>query len=669
VVVGGGAFVALGLLPIVAKWTLVGRWTPREIPVWSLAYFRFWLVKTLIRTSPLVRFAGTPLYLLYLRALGAKIGKGVTVLSTTVPVCTDLITIGSGTVIRKDSAFSGYRAHDGRIQIAPVTLGRDVYVGEATVLDIGTTIGDGAQLGHTSSLHAGQAVPTGERWHGSPAEPTPVDYRIVPSGGPFRLRRYVLSFLQIVGLLAVVLPVTAGGVEALAAQVPQLAAVSNTPELSLTSGSFYADVLVLATALYFGSLLLGLLAVAIVPRVLRLFLRPGQDYRLYGVRYGAHRAIGRLTNRKVFTRLFGDSSFIVHYLRGLGYDLRRVEQTGSNFGTDVRQDNPFLSAVGSGTVIADGLSIVNADYSNTHFRVSPVRIGARNFLGNRIAYPAQGRTGENCLLATKVMVPLDGPERTGVGLLGSPSFEIPRTVERDNRLDVRSPQELRRLVAAKARHNALTIAAFLVTRWLLTVALTVLGLFTLDLYPALGAPVAALVGVLVLPLTVGYFLLVDRVVRRLAAHRPDGCSIYDRAFWRHERFWKLCADAYVQAFNGTPFKNLIWRMLGVRIGRRVFDDGCFITERVFTTIGDRATLNAGSVIQCHSQEDGAFKSDRTVVGAGATLGVNAFVHYGVTLGDGAVLEADSFLMKGGEVPADSRWGGNPAAEINAELNA
>ena len=75
-------------------------------------------------------------------------------------------------MIRKDSSFTCYRAHDGRIQIAPVTLGRDVYVGEATVLDIGTTLGDGAQLGHTSSLHAGQAVPAGERWHGSPAEPT-----------------------------------------------------------------------------------------------------------------------------------------------------------------------------------------------------------------------------------------------------------------------------------------------------------------------------------------------------------------------------------------------------------------------------------------------------------------------------------------------------------------
>ena len=151
----------------------------------------------------------------------------------------------------------------------------------------------------------------------------------------------------------------------------------------------------------------------------------------------------------------------------------------------------------------------------------------------------------------------------------------------------------------------------------------------------------------------------------MMVHRPNGCSIYDRAFWRHERFWKLGADRFPQLFNGTPMKNVVWRMLGAKIGKRVFDDGCTFTERRFVTIGDRCTLNAGSIVQCHSQEDGAFKSDRSAVGAGTTLGVGAFVHYGVQIGAGVQLEADSFLMKGSEVPAGSRWGGNPAMELEA----
>src|SRR2546426_7187110 len=88
-----------------------------------------------------------------------------------------------------------------------------------------------------------------------------------------------------------------------------------------------------------------------------------------------------------------------------------------------------------------------------------------------------------------------------------------------------------------------------------------------------------------------------------------------------------------------------------------------ISERTLTTIGDDCVFNTGSKIQCHSEEDGTFKSDRSTLGAGCTLGVGAIVHYGVTMGDGSVLAPDSFLMKGEEVPAHARWGGNPAREM------
>ncbi len=84
-----------------------------------------------------------------------------------------------------------------------------------------------------------------------------------------------------------------------------------------------------------------------------------------------------------------------------------------------------------------------------------------------------------------------------------------------------------------------------------------------------------------------------------------------------------------------------------------------MTERGFVTIGDNVTLNERAVLQCHSQENDAFKSDRIVIGSGVTVGVNGFVHYGTQLGDGSTLEADSFLMKGEEIAPDSRWGRQP----------
>ena len=671
VLFGGVSFLGLCTLPIVAKWMLMGRWKAQTIRIWSLAYVRFWVVKTLIRSNPLVLFVGSPLYVLYLRALGAKIGRSVAILSRTVPVCTDLLSIGEGTVIRKDSFFTCYRAHAGVIQTGPVTLGRDVLVGEATVLDIEASLGDGAQLGHSSSLHAGQAVPDGERWHGSPARRTEVDYRAVDPTKCGTLRRVVFSVVQLLNLLVVFLPLGIGGVGMLLAGVPQLAALLASGPVAFTGWTFYRDALVTSFVLFSGSVLAGLLFVVTVPRVFNLAIKPGKVYRLYGFHYWVYRAIARMTNSKFLMRLFGDSSSIVHYLRCLGYDLSRVEQTGSNFGTEVKHDTPYLSSVGSGTMVADGLSIINADFSSTSFRVSRVSIGQHNFLGNRIAYPSQGKTGDNCLLATKVMVPLDGEVRQGVGLLGSPSFEIPRSVERDRTFDdLTSGGGLRRRLAAKNKHNAVTMGLFLLTRWILFFGVTLLAMGAEDLYHSFGASVIALFNVLTFLFIVVYFLLVERAVTVLPAFRlrPLFCSIYDPRFWRRERYWKVPAEKYLEVFNGTPFKNAIWRALGVRLGRRVFDDGCYLTERTLVTIENDCTLNAGSVIQCHSQEDGAFKSDRSTIGAGATLGVGAFVHYGVTMGEGAVLAPDSFLMKGEEIPQHARWGGNPAsAERNNDI--
>src|SRR5438552_17560528 len=212
VLASSAAFLVVCLVPIAAKWVLIGRWEPQRIRLWSLAYLRFWIVKTLVRSSPAARlFFGTPLYVLYLRALGAKVGPRVVILSRRIPVCTDLLTIGAGTVIRKEAIFQCYRAHAGRIEIGPVTLGRDVFVGERSVLDINTSMGDRAQLGHASGLHGGQAVPDGERWHGSPAQRTDVNYLRVPPAQSGTWRRAVYSTAALLAVLLLYLPLVEGG--------------------------------------------------------------------------------------------------------------------------------------------------------------------------------------------------------------------------------------------------------------------------------------------------------------------------------------------------------------------------------------------------------------------------------------------------------------------------
>ncbi|MFC9351969.1 Pls/PosA family non-ribosomal peptide synthetase [Arthrobacter sp. NPDC057013] len=651
----GAMFVVLSLTPVILKWVLIGRWKPRQIRIWSLDYVRFWTVKTLTRANPLVLFAGSPLYVLYLRLLGAKIGKGVVIFSRTVPACPDLLTVGDDTVIHKNSFFLCYRARPGVIETGRVTLGRNVLVSESTMFDIWTSMGDDAQLGHASSLQTPMAVPAGEVWHGSPAVRAKANYRRVPAANCTTRRRVIYSLFQLASRFVVVLPV---GVAGLGNLLPTYLDPEN---IHLTDANFLFQFMAATMVLFLAGVIGGMVFVLTVPRLLNLCLKPDKVYPLYGVHFSIQRMISRISNASLYLNLFGDSSYIVHYLRALGYDLCKVEQTGSNFGPAVGHESPFLSTVGTGTMVSDGLNIMNADFSSTSFRVSRVRVAGRNFLGNDITFPIGARVGENCLLATKVMVPIDGPVRTDVGLLGSPAFEIPRSVRRDAEFDELKTEEAKnRLLPAKNRHNIITMVLLLAENWL--------WVFAAALSTAVAASAHGLLGVLAVALSMVGFLLFRVLFSALIEHAvlgfrpltPQYCSIYDRYFWHHERLWKLMTAA---GFGGTPFKPLVWRLLGVKVGKRLYDAGAGIPEKTLVTIGDDCALNEGAIMQGHSLEDGTFKSDYIVLGDRCFLGVGAFVHYGVTMRNGSSVGADAFLMKGAEVPEDAVFVGNPARDV------
>jgi len=81
------------------------------------------------------------------------------------------------------------------------------------------------------------------------------------------------------------------------------------------------------------------------------------------------------------------------------------------------------------------------------------------------------------------MVPIHGRIRSDVGLLGSPAFEIPRTVERDRAFDdLKEGDEHRRLLRTKNRHNTLTAVLFLLAQFVNLYVVAMLGMVAFDHY-------------------------------------------------------------------------------------------------------------------------------------------------------------------------------------------
>jgi non-ribosomal peptide synthetase-like protein len=668
-VAGRSALVGLALLavpvvaPIVAKWLLVGRWKRTEFRLWGLAHFRFWLVGTLVKLSPM-RIPGSPLYVLYLRALGARIGKGAVILTNAFPVCTDLLAVGEGAVVRPHVSISCYRAENGRIRTGTVVIGAHAVVGQSSVLDVDTAVGEGGQLGHASSLQTGQVVPPGRRMHGSPAQPTATDYRMIPPRRSGAIRRSVFGTLQ-ASLITVIAAAALFLGQLVARAIPYLSGLFGL-DLSFTTVQFYLVALVIATLPVVVGLPLALLVVVTVPRLLARFVRPGEVHPLYGVQYSLTVLIQAMTNTG-FVRLLGDSAYATTFLSWLGYALEPLRQTGSNFGLRIGHETPYLTSIGTGSMISDGLTISNVDWSASSFRIGAVRIGRDNFFGNELLFPAGATVGDNVLIATKAMVPIDGPVRRDTGLLGSPAFEIPRSTDAGRFDHFLHPDVLPSQLLLKKRHNTATIALYLLRSWFLALVGVLAIKLSVDLAAVAGAFALAAAGLAFFLVTFLVMVLTERATTGFRAQEPRFCSIYDRRFWRHERFWKLSTTNFFTAFNGTAYKGLVLRMLGVRVGRRVYDDGASIPEKTMVTVGDDAVLNARSALWCHTLEDGAFKSDRLTVGVGAALGVGAFVLYGAVVGDGAVLDADSFVLKGEEVAPATRWAGNPAVELRVPV--
>jgi non-ribosomal peptide synthetase-like protein len=616
----------------------------------------------MMRTSPWSAFLGTPLYNVYLRLLGARIGRNV-ILNSHAPVCTDLVTIGDNTIVRKNTIMLGYRAQSNFIHIGPVAIGSNAYVGEASVLDIDTAMGDNTQLGHASSLQSGQRVPDGKRYHGSPAIETssnycPIDGR---NGVAVRFALY-LSFILATTLL-IALPVVTFLIYYVWGFYCQTPLTSlYCPPISMSIPLLLA----LSSALFFGALGLGLAVMYVIPRLCMMALRPGVTYTNFGFHYLLQGIIRGFSSSDFFCTLFGDSSAIVKYMSYIGWNLNTVYQTGSNMGNEQFHDNPFLCNIGSGTMVSDGVSMINMQMSPTSFRLEESKIGDKNYLGSAISYPPNGRTGNNVLLGTKVMVPIDGPVRENVGLLGSPAFEIPRMVNSDRCIN-KSFDEQTRLARLRRKnvYNLGTALIFLASRWVALFSFLfvlwqgfvfwqAVGSLDRFLFAFLAAIVAGTA------FNIAFFIVLERAILGFRRLKPRLVSIYDPYFWLHERYWKLNPLFTLIMFAGTPFRGMLLRAMGVKVGAKLFDGGSVIQERSMTEIGDYANLNEGCIFQGHSLEEGVFKSDYIRIGNRCSIGPGAFVHYGVSTGDDVVIDADSYLMKGETLDSHTGWRGNPA---------
>jgi non-ribosomal peptide synthetase-like protein len=138
--------------------------------------------------------------------------------------------------------------------------------------------------------------------------------------------------------------------------------------------------------------------------------------------------------------------------------------------------------------------------------------------------------------------------------------------------------------------------------------------------------------------------------------------------WRSEFITALYESAAVPgllgAFTGTPFLAPLLRLLGVRIGKRVYMETTYLTEFDLVNVGDDAAIGAATSLQTHLFEDRVMKMSTVTVGPACSVGTRAVVLYDTQLEKGAKLNSLSLVMKGEQLPAETEWRGIPAQLVD-----
>ncbi len=163
-----------GASAVAAKWLLVGRIRTGEHPLWSSFVWRNEVSDTFVETVAAPWFAraatGTPVLNLWLRGLGAHIGRGVWCESYWLPEA-DLVTLGDGATVERGCVVQTHLFHDRIMAMDTVALGAGATLGPHCVALPASALGDGATIGPASLVMRGDTVPASTRWWGNPIAP------------------------------------------------------------------------------------------------------------------------------------------------------------------------------------------------------------------------------------------------------------------------------------------------------------------------------------------------------------------------------------------------------------------------------------------------------------------------------------------------------------------
>ncbi|MFP7366246.1 Pls/PosA family non-ribosomal peptide synthetase [Corynebacterium callunae] len=613
---------------------------PGDYPRGGFTHLRIWTAERLADASGSRNISGATWVNYFARSLGVKMGKGVDLHS--LPPVTGMLTLGNNVSIEQEVDLRGYWIDGDILRLGRIEVHDNARIGARSTLLPGTVVGKGAHLQPGSTVTGDKNIKPGSRWAGSPAQKVGRAKHRFPETHPPRRSRWV----PIYGLTSIVLSL-----------LPLIALGAGA---AFTLWLAYLAPLGLALGVLAFSPLGALVAFATYTVMIWILVR----LLSIGIKGGITPVRSRLGWQVwAVERLMDDARTYLFPLYASQLTPLWFRSLGAKIGKDVEISTavmvPKLADIREGAFLADDTLIGGYELGNGWLLTGETRIGKRSFLGNSGIAGPERKLGKNSLVAVLSSTPKKA--KASSNWWGSPPERMRRvTVEvEEGEAKTYNPGlgvKIARGIVETARLLAPMVSGLLAALTLLTLQF-LLTTFNWWIAWLLGGIVLMAVGIQAMAITV--------IVKWLCVgrHKATDHPLWSPFVWLNE-----LQDAFVESVAGpwflipnlgTGMLNFGLQALGAHIGRGAWVESYWFPETDLCFIGEGATVGPGVVVQTHLFQDRVMSLDTVTVSAGATLADHsvalpaAFIDTSATIGPG------SLVMRGDQVPAHTRWQGNP----------
>jgi len=327
---------------------------------------------------------------------------------------------------------------------------------------------------------------------------------------------------------------------------------------------------------------------------------------------------------------------------------------------------PDLLTIGAHSFIADGVLLGDEEQRDGWMVLRPTAVGNRSFVGNG-AYVSDGASiPDDILIGVQTRTP-DNPQlKPGQTWLGSPALQLPARECLAGFGDQLTfhPSPWRRLGRGVIETLRIVLPMAFVIAMGYVIVLWVMPLAEDENWWALTLVLAGsscLFGLASFLSVLGLkWLLMGR-------YCPRAVPMWTPFVWLSEAvtnlYESLAVPNLLVFLRGTPLLPWALRMLGAKIGKRVYLDTTDLTEFDCVSIGDEAELNGWCGPQTHLFEDRIMKIGCVEIGVQANIGSCSTILYDTQVGDRVRLGPLTLVVKGERLPADTCWEGSPASPV------